>query len=369
MQHAVLIRALWTLRATIVFLVVTALAPFLRVGWWPVRLCDFPRLQLGILASVAVAAVVGWGWAREWRVEHSVLIALGLCVAIWQLSHAVPYTPLWPKASPDAASGEDAAVRLAVLNLDYRNPTRADALPVIQAIDADLLVLVEVDRAWEDALAPLAEHYPHREGIVLDEGLGVMLWSKLPMRDARTRYLVTDDRPSIWTELDLDDAGSARFVAVHPSPPGLKTDDGDREDSRKRDAELVLVANEVAEASGRAHIVAGDFNDVAWSHTTRLFERLSGLKDPRVGRGLFSTYHARYPMLRYPIDQVFVSEGFATARLDRVRIPGSDHLGIISDLVLVRPRGSSPDADGGDHEEAQEIVEEGIEDAEEDGER
>ncbi len=368
MQQAWWLIASWTLRATIGFLVVTALAPFFRVGWWPVRLCDFPRMQLGILAVVAVLAVVGWAFAQGWRIEHAALSALAVAVAVWQLSHAVPYTPLWPKASPDAAPGAE-VVRLAVLNLDYRNPKRDESLRVIERIDADLLVLVEVDRAWENALAPLADRYPHRAGAVLDDGLGLLLWSKLPLRGARTRYIVTDERPSIWTEVDMGEAGFAQFVAVHPSPPGMMTDDGDREDSRKRDAELVLVAKEVAEHSGLAHIVAGDFNDVAWSHTTRLFEQLSGLKDPRIGRGLFSTYHARYPMLRYPIDQVFVSEGFATARLARVLIPGSDHLGIISDLALVRQTTDAPDADAEDRNEAREIVDEGQEDAAEDGER
>ncbi|MGP1309575.1 MAG: endonuclease/exonuclease/phosphatase family protein, partial [Phycisphaerales bacterium] len=104
-------------------------------------------------------------------------------------------------------------------------------------------------------------------------------------------------------------------------------------------------------------------------HTTRLFERLSGLRDPRKGRSLLSTYHADYALFRYPIDHVFVSEGFAVRALERVRIPESDHLGVVADLVLLREEGVKPNPDGDDQQEAQEIVEEGKEDAAEDGER
>lgn len=83
---------------------------------------------------------------------------------------------------------------------------------------------------------------------------------------------------------------------MHPRPPGVQRADeekdsgieeaADRQDSDKRDAELLLVATEVKNLGDVPVIVGGDFNDVAWSYTTDLFQRIGGLLDPRVGRGL-----------------------------------------------------------------------------------
>ena len=64
----------------------------------------------------------------------------------------------------------------------------------------------------------------------------------------------------------------------------------------------------------------------------------------------------------------FVSPSFRIANLQRIRIPGSDHFGILVALEFGPGPGAEPEADSDDEEEAKEIIEEGVEDAEESGE-
>ena len=106
-------------------------------------------------------------------------------------------------------------------------------------------------------------------------------------------------------------------------------------------------------------IVAGDFNDVAWSHTTRLFQRTSRLLDPRVGRGFFNSYNAKLPLLRYPLDHLFSSDHFALVHLERMSYFGSDHFPILVVLNLepeAAQEQEAPPPREGDAQEVREIM-------------
>jgi endonuclease/exonuclease/phosphatase (EEP) superfamily protein YafD len=144
---------------------------------------------------------------------------------------------------------------------------------------------------------------------------------------------------------------------VHPKPPAPGEDD----ESTERDAELVIVGRRVANASEPV-VVLGDLNDVAWSRTTRLFQKVSRLVDPRKGRGFISTFHAKYPGLRYPLDHVFHSPDVRLVEMRRLPYVGSDHFPVyvaLSYEPAAAAQQQAPVPGGDDEREAEETVERG----------
>ncbi|HKJ79970.1 MAG TPA: endonuclease/exonuclease/phosphatase family protein, partial [Prolixibacteraceae bacterium] len=136
--------------------------------------------------------------------------------------------------------------------------------------------------------------------------------------------------------------------------------------SKRRDAEIIIVANRVSKSKYPV-IVAGDFNDVAWSETTNLFRKSSGLLDPRIGRAFLNTYHAQIPFIKWPLDHVFFSPHFTLVNLDKLPAVNSDHYPISIKLSL-----SAKDTehfpvkkDSVTQKKETETIEEGIKDAKE----
>lgn len=356
---------LWFFRLFSTLLVFVTLLPLARTGFWFVRGWDMPRMQIAVLAALGLVVATAGLFFRFLPTGNELWIWITALVGVflWQSAHTLPFTPLWP-VEVKSADAESRKLRMMIVNLDYQNDEYSRVADEIRQIAPDVLHLIEIDEGWRAGLSVLRDSYQYHHEEVRGEGLGMAVWSRIPLKSATTKFVVEDRRPSIWTTF-AHQGELINVVTVHPTPPGLMDSTGDeRRDSRVRDAELISIAKTIADSNDQEWIVCGDFNDVAWSHTTRLFKRLSGLNDPRVGRSFMGTFHSGSPLLRVPIDHIFVSDGFQVASLSRHQTSGSDHFAVISELCLAANKGVEPEPEYDDRQEAERLIEEGVRDAE-----
>ncbi|WP_400191802.1 endonuclease/exonuclease/phosphatase family protein [Hymenobacter sp. B81] len=358
----VLWRVLEVLTATLgLATLVATLLPLLRRESWWIRVFDFPRLQVvGVCVLVLVAGLLLDFQHEDWY-GPALLVAVA-AATVYQVVRILPYTPFMRKQalpSTRPLDDRDCQISLLVTNVLMTNRDASRCLGVIRHADPDLILAVETDDWWLDQLRGLEKDYPYTAYAPLPNTYGLLLFSRLPLHEPQIRFLMDDDVPSFHGFVELPCGVKVRLHGLHPKPPAPQ----EAKTSTRRDAELLLVGHEIENHEGPT-IVAGDMNDVAWSHTSELFRRISCLLDPRIGRGLLPTFHADHHLLRWPLDHVFHSAHFKVARMERLPHIGSDHFPIFIQLSY-EPKAESqqlknverPDEE--DWEEAREKIQKG----------
>ena len=329
------------------FITVATLAPMLRISHWVIRSGDFPRLQLAFVAAallIAECVLLDWTATRSW---FAIVPTLGaLIVQLWWV---LPYTPLAPKEVKSAQDDQsDNKITILTSNVLTTNRQSDKLIALVKRYQPDVLVTLESDKWWEEQLSVLEQDMPHTVKCPLDNLYGMHVYSRLPMNDTSLSFLVEEDVPSVHTTLTLPNKRIIRAHFLHPAPPSPT----ENTESDERDAEIEIVGRSVADATLPV-IVTGDLNDVAWSKTTRLFRKVSGLLDPRIGRGVFCTFHADYVFLRWPLDHVFHSKHFTLNFMKRMPSIGSDHFPLLTQLSLTPEYGADQESVECDEEDKQ----------------
>ena len=346
--------------------IILTVLPFLKFPAWWIRIGDFPRLQIVALCIIVGILFAALGFILN-KTDYAFIALLAAC-ALYQFYCVLPYLPFYPKqVEQTRQSSPEKTLKLLISNVFMENENTEKFIDLVRKVNPDVFLLAEVNQRWVDAVSILDDDYPHSIKKPLENTYGLALFSKLELRDAEVKFLVEDDIPSFHTNVKLRSGKLIKLYCIHPRPPVPAENDR----SLERDAELLIVGR-IADKTDEPTIVAGDLNDVAWSRTTTLFQKISGLLDPRIGRGLYNSFHADHPLLRFPLDHVFHSNDFRLVELKRMPNIGSDHFPIYialsfepaADLTQEEPK-----ADAEEKKEAVETIVEAFETIEEEKEK
>jgi endonuclease/exonuclease/phosphatase (EEP) superfamily protein YafD len=302
-----------------ILMCIPTLASITRYDEWWIRGFDFPRIQISFLIlTVIVISVYIYDFSESWHYIAIGVLALSL---LYQFKKIFPYTYLAKKQVLQfEGDQQEATISILVSNVLTPNKESGKLIDLVNERKPDILLTLESDKRWENELAVLEKDYEYTVKIPQDNLYGMHLYSKLKLEDIKVRNIVQEDIPSIHGKVILRNGKKIKLHCLHPMPPSPTESDT----STNRDAELLMLGRDI-DPDKESVLVVGDLNDVAWSRTTRLFQKLSGLMDPRKGRGFFNTFHAGYFLLRWPLDHAFHSKDFTLIEIARERNIGSDH--------------------------------------------
>ena len=292
---------------TVVVILFTLGGFFARYSWRLDQMCHFRLQYFWLLAAAAVVLFVG----RRRR--------LGLAAVAGAVVNGVLVVPIYLPADQPPASGP--SVRLLSYNALGRNQRHEDVTAYLRKQDAEVVLLMEVQPHWLDAIDSLHDLYPHQQVIPRRDNFGIALLAKQPWRDVQTVDFGSAEVPTIVATLELDSQPWI-LIGTHPVPPGSG------EAAAARNEQLSLVADYVQRQSLPV-VVAGDLNVTGFSPHFHDLLRKTNLRDSRQGFGVQASWSPRLPGLAIPLDHVLVPPEFHVAR--RLVGPhlGSDHRPVI----------------------------------------
>ena len=300
-------------------LAASLLTPWDFLSWRLEQLVHFKWQYLAAALGLGLWCLV----ARRWRLAAALAVAVAVNAAyVW------PWTGLGPRP---AVAGTGPSLKLLLANLYFLNEETSPFLALVRREQPDLVVAIEVTEHWTHALEKLEADWPYRLARPREDPFGIAVLSRRPWREGRILELGSGQPPSVHAVLELE-GRAITLLATHPLPPE------NHAWWQARNRQLADAARLLRETPGPT-ILAGDLNVSLWSWVHRALEEESGLRNARLGLGLFPTWPQEIPPARIPLDHFLISRHFAVEDLRTGPAIGSDHLPLILRLRLT---GDSP---------------------------
>jgi endonuclease/exonuclease/phosphatase (EEP) superfamily protein YafD len=279
-------------------------AGWLGRWYWLLDLCDHFRLQCTVVSLASVVWFVGS--QRKWLTVLSVAVAA---------ANAYPILRTTWVAGP--APGSPWSLDVCCFNVLASNPQKEPVIRYLREQAPEVIVLLEVDQAWANALTGLEDVYPHRLIHPRDDNFGIALLSRHPLTEPTIHHLGGLQVPIITATIQHD-GRSFLLVGAHLIPP-MRSDLAI--ESRKEALEL---GDFLAKHQDRPLLVAGDFNASPWSQTVNLLRKRGGVDFRQPGPAWWPTWNTR-SVLMLPIDHAFCSAPLLIVQRTVGPHLGSDH--------------------------------------------
>lgn len=316
---------------SLLVITISVLSLYRNLTSWYFELLDFPRLHYLILALFLLVVFVLI--KKNWQWPGWMLVAGLVGAVIIQSVFILPYflgSKVVPDARPDEINDTN-AVGIIIANVLMTNRQSGAFLDIVRTQKPDLILAMEVDHWWVEQLQALRQEYPYAVEYPMDNAYGMALYSRLPLENAQVKFLDDEKIPSIHAKVKMPSSRNFWFHGVHPVAPVPSSRYPDSKG--EKEVTLVQVGDMVAKES-LPSVVAGDFNDVSWSHTSQMFSARGKLCNVRLGRGILNTFSTDSYIKRWPLDHCFVTKDFKLQKLERLPDFHSDHFALHTRLVL-----------------------------------
>ncbi|TKS56138.1 endonuclease/exonuclease/phosphatase family protein [Mesohalobacter halotolerans] len=293
---------------------------------WVFRNVAFAKIQLSVLQTILlIILLIQFSYLSDISKMLSVLIVM---TWLHNLIILFPYTPIYPKESKRIETTQETLSFLSV-NVYQYNQQYHLLIDLIKRLKPDILLTVESDKHWEKALEDVEDLFRYAKKVPQDNTYGIHFYTKLKAKSIQVNYFVAKDLPSIEADLISKNGDEFTFFGVHPPPPSPT----EETTSKERDADILALGKRIQKLN-QPCLVVGDFNNVAWSKSSKLFKKSAQLLDPRIGRGFISTFHAKYLFFRFPIDLIFHSKSIYVQKLKTEKPINSDHFPLYGEFVV-----------------------------------
>ncbi|WP_430408729.1 endonuclease/exonuclease/phosphatase family protein [Kordia sp.] len=325
--------------------------PAFNISHWAFRVFDFIRIQL--LAIQIIFFII-----LCFLYEEGNLLVLSsqlfiLLTIIYQAIIIVPYLPiatLFKKTKKESNTITVISVNVLQSNTDYQQ-----LIKLVNEVQPDILLTLETNKAWENALKEIEANFSYTYKVPKENRYGMHFYTKLKVENVDEHYFIEETRPAIEVHMFDRDGNDFVFLGIHPPPPSPT----EKPTAKQKDAELMKVAKLVRELQSPS-IVTGDFNNVCWSRSAKLFAKVSNLQDSRLGKGIHATFPVRPSIMRFPIDLLFSSKEIKVHNIKTLPDIGSDHLPFYCEFTIVKSSFSKANKLEPELKEmANEIIEEG----------